>query len=322
MQYTNINAETKIYFLRQMLLIRIFEEQIKELIKKNLVRGSTHLYIGEEAIAVGVCGALKKSDVIFSTHRGHGHCLAKGAKTDRMMAELLGKASGYCKGKGGSMHIVDFDSGVLGANAIVGAGLPLAVGAALTAQYKKTGQVVVCFFGDGAANQGTFHESLNLASIWNLPIVFVCENNLYAITVPASTACSVVDIAERASSYNMPGKVVDGNDVMAVFTVANKAVRRARTGKGPSLLECKTYRYEGHWIGDPIVYRTKEEEQKWKQKDPILKFADILIEEKTIPKDWIESIRQQIHKEIEQAEVFALTSPDPDPEEAFTDIYA
>lgn len=322
MQYASINTETKIYFLRQMLLIRTFEEEIKELIKKNLVRGSTHLYIGEEAIAVGVCGALKKSDVIFSTHRGHGHCLAKGAKTDRMMAELLGKASGYCKGKGGSMHIVDFDSGILGANAIVGAGLPLAVGAALTAQYKKTGQVVVCFFGDGAANQGTFHESLNLASIWNLPIVFVCENNLYAITVPASAACSVVDIAERASSYNMPGKVVDGNDVMAVYTVADKAVSRARTGKGPSLLECKTYRHEGHWIGDPIVYRTKAEEQKWKQKDPILKFADLLIEEKTISKERIESIRRQVHKEIEQAESFAVSSPHPDPEEAFTDIYA
>ena len=248
--------------------IRRFEQEAVKLFHNKELPGWLHSYIGEEAVAVGVCASLNRDDYITSTHRGHGHCIAKGADLKRMMAELYGKETGYCKGKGGSMHIADFSIGILGANGIVGGGIPIATGTALASQYLEDGRVTVCFFGDGASNQGGFHESLNLASLWKLPVVYVCENNLYAETTPQADHQPIRDIADRAKSYNMPGVIVDGNDVFAVYEKANKAVERARAGRGPTLIECKTYRYRGHWEGDPEVYRTKEEVKEWKKRSP------------------------------------------------------
>ncbi|MEW6660840.1 MAG: pyruvate dehydrogenase (acetyl-transferring) E1 component subunit alpha [Bacillota bacterium] len=305
-----------------MVNIRRFEEKAIEFFTQSLIRGSMHLYIGEEAVAVGVCHALRQDDYIVSTHRGHGHCLAKGADVNRTMAELLGKATGYCKGKGGSMHIADLDTGNLGANGIVAAGIPIAVGAALSAQYRGTDQVAVAFFGDGATNQGVFHEAMNLAAIWKLPVIFVCENNLYGITVPAREAVAVTDIADRAQAYNIPGVIVDGNDVRAVYEAACQAVARARAGKGPILLECKTYRHEGHYKGDPCVYRTDEEVRQWKERDPIKHLGKVLVEEGIATQAELEHIHMKVEQAIEAASAFALESPEPSPEELFQDVFA
>src|SRR4030043_532344 len=249
--------------------IRFFEDKVFELYGQNLVPGTIHLYAGEEAVAVGACSALNRTDYITSTHRGHGHCIAKGADLKSVMAEILGKRTGYCKGKGGSMHIADFSVGMLGATAVVGAGRPIAVGAGLTAKLKKTDQVVACFFGEGASNQGTFHESLNLASTWDLPVIFVCENNLYAMGTRQSRALKVSNVADRAAAYGMPGCSVDGNDVLAVYDATRLAVERARSGKGSSLIECKTYRHKGHSRVDSAKYRAKEEVQEWLGKDAV-----------------------------------------------------
>src|SRR5712691_2605988 len=241
--------------LRRMLTIRRFEERVKKEFADTNVKGFVHLYIGEEAVAVGVCSSLRKDDYVTSTHRGHGHCIAKGVDVRGMMAELFGKKTGTCKGKGGSMHIADLELGMLGANGIVGGGPPLACGSGLTAKVNKTDQVTICFFGDGASEQGTLHESLNLASIWKLPVIFVAENNGYAESTPAHYHCSVENIADRASGYNMPGVTLDGNDIFAVYEAAHEAVTRARAGQGPSLLECKTYRFNGHFEGDAQTYK-------------------------------------------------------------------
>jgi len=307
---------------RKMLEIRLFEEKVFELYGQNLVPGTIHLYTGEEAIAVGVCSILQKEDYITSTHRGHGHCIAKGAELKRTMAEILGKRTGYCKGKGGSMHIADFNIGMLGATAVVGAGLPIAVGAGLSIKLRKTDQVVACFFGEGASNQGTFHESINMASTWKLPVIFVCENNLYAMGTRQSTVMAIENVADRAVAYGIPGVVVDGNDVLAVYEATQKAVKRARKGEGPTLIECKTYRLKGHSRVDPAKYRPKEEVEKWLAKDPIKRFKEKLLQTNTLTESEIQQIEKEVSDEIEEAVIFAVESLYPAPEEALDDVYA
>jgi len=305
-----------------MLEIRFFEEKVFDLYAQNLVPGTIHLYLGEEAVAVGVCSLLRKDDYITSTHRGHGHCIAKGAELKRTMAEILGKKTGYCNGKGGSMHIADFSIGMLGATAVVGAGLPIAVGAGLSAKLRKTDQVVACFFGEGASNQGTFHESINMASIWKLPVIFVCENNLYAMGTRQSTVMAIENVADRAVAYGIPGVVVDGNDVSAVYEATQRAVERARKGEGPTLIECKTYRHKGHSRVDPAKYRPKEEVEEWLAKDPIKRFKEKLLQTNTLTEAEIQQIEKEVSDEIEEAVKFAMESPYPAPEEALEDVYA
>jgi pyruvate dehydrogenase E1 component alpha subunit len=307
---------------RKMLEIRLFEEKVFDLYGQNLVPGTIHLYAGEEAVAVGVCSNLSKDDYITSTHRGHGHCIAKGADLKRTMAEILGKKTGYCKGKGGSMHIADFSVGMLGATAVVGAGLPIAVGAALSAKLRKTSQVVACFFGEGASNQGTFHESINIASVWSLPVVFVCENNLYAMGTYQSRIMNIQNIADRAAAYGIPGTIVDGNDVLAVYEAARKAFERARTGLGPTLIECKTYRHKGHSRVDPAKYRPKEEVEQWLAKDPIKRLRQTMVEDKILTQAEMDSIEKEVAEEVADAVKFALESPYPDGEEALEDVYS
>jgi pyruvate dehydrogenase E1 component alpha subunit len=307
---------------KRMLEIRFFEEKVFDLYAQNLVSGTIHLYLGEEAVAVGVCSILRKDDYITSTHRGHGHCIAKGAELKRTMAEILGKKTGYCKGKGGSMHIADFSIGMLGATAVVGAGLPIAVGAGLSAKLRKTDQVVACFFGEGASNQGTFHESINMASTWKLPVIFVCENNLYAMGTRQSTVMAIENVADRAVAYGIPGVVVDGNDVLAVYEATQRAVERARKGEGPTLIECKTYRHKGHSRVDPAKYRPKEEVEEWLAKDPIKRFKEKLLQTNTLTESEIQQIEKEVSDEIEEAVKFAMESPYPAPEEALEDVYA
>ncbi|NPV69340.1 MAG: thiamine pyrophosphate-dependent dehydrogenase E1 component subunit alpha [Firmicutes bacterium] len=307
---------------RQMVRIRAFETRVGELFAQGKIPGFVHLYIGEEATAVGVCSNLKPSDYITSTHRGHGHCLAKGGDMKAMMAELFGRKSGYCKGKGGSMHIADVDIGILGANGIVGGGLTVAAGAALSAKMRGTDQVTVCFFGDGASNQTTFHEGLNIASIWNLPVVYVCENNLYGISMHQSRHQKVADVADRAGAYGIPGVTVDGNDVMAVYEAAKEAIGRARAGDGPTLLECKTYRWKGHFEGDPTLYRSVEELEEWKRRCPILAFNGRLLEMEALSPEEAASIQSGAEAEVEDAVKCAAESPFPSPEEALEDLFA
>jgi len=307
---------------RKMLEIRHFEEKVYELYGQNLVPGTIHLYVGQEAVAVGVCANLRRDDYITSTHRGHGHCIAKGAQLERIMAEILGKRTGYCKGKGGSMHIADFTVGMLGATAVVGAGIPIAVGAGLSIKLRGTDQVVACFFGDGASNQGTFHEGINMAAIWSLPVIFVCENNLYAMGTRQSKVMLIKDIADRAAAYGIPGVVVDGNDVLAVYEAANEAVKRAREGKGPTLLECKTYRHKGHSRFDPATYRPKEEVEEWLKKDPIPQFRRRLLDIGVLTEEMARQIEMEVIAAVEGAVKFAMESPYPDPEEALEDVYA
>jgi len=307
---------------RKMVEIRFFEEKVFDLYAQNLVPGTIHLYAGEEAVAVGVCAALQRDDYITSTHRGHGHCIAKGADLKRTMAEILGKETGYCKGKGGSMHIADFSIGMLGATAVVGAGIPIAVGAGLSIKLRKTRQVVACFFGEGASNQGTFHEGINMASVWRLPVIFICENNLYAMGTRQSRVMNIENIADRATAYGIPGVVVDGNDVLAVYEATVKAVERARKGEGPTLIECKTYRHKGHSRVDPAKYRPKEEVEEWLAKDPIKRFKEKLLQEGAITEAEIQQIEQEVAAEIDEAVKFAMESPYPEPEEALEDVYA
>jgi pyruvate dehydrogenase E1 component alpha subunit len=318
----NLTKEKLVYMFRKMVEIRFFEERVFDLYAQNLVPGTIHLYAGEEAVAVGVCAALERDDYITSTHRGHGHCIAKGADLKRTMAEILGKKTGYCKGKGGSMHIADFSIGMLGATAVVGAGIPIAVGAGLSIKLRKTRQVVACFFGEGASNQGTFHEGINMASIWKLPVIFICENNLYAMGTRQSRVMNIENIADRATAYGIPGVVVDGNDVLAVYEATVKAVERARKGEGPTLIECKTYRHKGHSRVDPAKYRPKEEVEEWLAKDPIKRFKEKLLQEGAITEAEIQQIERELSAEIEEAVKFAMESPYPKPEEALEDVYA
>ncbi len=317
-----IEKEKLIDMYRVMVRIRAFEERAYKDFTGGRIPGVLHLYTGEEAVATGACANLRPDDYITSTHRGHGHVIAKGAKTDRMMAELHGKKTGYCKGRGGSMHIADTDIGILGANGIVGGGIPIAGGAALSAQKRGTDQVCLCFFGDGASNTTRFHEGINLASIWKLPVVYVIENNLYGESTHVSYAMNIPNVADRACAYGIPGKIVDGNDVLAVYETVGEAVARARKGEGPTIVECKTYRWHGHYIGDPETYKPKEEVEEWKKKDPIPRFQKYLIENKILSEEGTNKIDLEMNEEIDQAVKFADESPFPEPEETLEDVYA
>ena len=316
--------EQMLFMYRKMVEIRQFEEAAGTLYQSGQLPGFLHLYIGEEATAVGVCSHLNDDDYITSTHRGHGHLIAKGGKRDRMMAELFARTTGYCKGKGGSMHIADKETGSLGANGVVGAGIPLAAGAALSAKYRRTEQVAVSFFGDGATNQGVFHETLNLAAVWELPVVFVCENNRFGMGTPQHEHQRVIDIAVRAPAYDIPGLTVDGNDVLKVYAAAEDAVKRARAGRGPTLLNCDTYRFRGHHIGDPgTSYRDREEVQEQERlRDPIRRLAEVLTEAEDVTQTELDSIETELANELEQALEFAKNSPEPSPEDALDDVYA
>ncbi len=306
---------------RSMVKIRRFDEIVIQLYADGEIPGFMHLYIGEEAIAAGVCAALRKEDYITSTHRGHGHCIAKGGRLDYMMAELFGRKTGYCKGKGGSMHIADLDIGILGANGIVGGGIPIAVGAGVGIQYKNEDRVVVSFFGDGATNGGLFHEACNLAATWEVPVIFICENNQYAQTTPQAEHQKIKDVSQRGRAYDIPSLAIDGNDVLKVYETTLEAIKRARNGGGPTFIECKTYRWRGHWEGDPQPYRTQDEVEKWKLKCPIVRFRKYLIDNNVIKLQDLKRIDKEIEHELEKAIEFARESPFPEPEEALDDVY-
>jgi len=308
--------------LHRMYEIRSFEEKAEELYIRGMVHGTMHLSVGQEASAVGAVSALEPDDYILSTHRGHGHCIAKGADIKLMMAEFLGKETGYCRGRGGSMHIADVKAGNLGATGVVGDGIPISVGVGLSIKLQKQDKVVLCFFGDGAANTGSFHEALNMASIWKLPVVFLCENNQYAMSTPVKKAFPIENIADRAAAYGMPGVVVDGNDVLAVYRATKEAVERARRGDGPTLIECKTYRWKGHSKSDQQRYRTREEVEAWKKKDPISRFRSMLIREGIITEKEAERIEREAKKTIEEAVRFAQNSPEPSLEGIEEEVYA
>lgn len=302
--------------------IRTFEEQCILLSRKGLIGGSLHLYIGEEAVAAGACYDLREDDYIASTHRGHGHCVARGADIGKMFAELLGRETGYCRGRGGSMHIADVGLGMLGANGIVGGGIPIATGAGLAIKYKNLDAVVVCFFGDGATNTGAFHESVNLAAAWKLPVIYVCENNMYAVTMPIEKACALNTLADRSSGYGIPGLCVDGNDVLAVREACTAAVERARKGEGPSFIECQTYRWLGHHMGDDGKYRPPEEVEYWKkQRDPIANFARKLLDDQILNQSDLDRIHHGVNQEIEAAVQFAHESPPADASRILEDVY-
>ena len=320
-------------YLRQMMEIRALENQIAEFLGKAVLKGASHLYAGEEAVAVGAVGALSDNDLVTSTHRGHGHAHAHGdkfAKTldakqehyNKMMAEVMGRATGYCKGKGGSMHIADVVHGNLGATGIVGGNIGVATGAALAEKMKGSDKVVLCFFGDGASNEGSFHEALNMASIWDLPVVFVCENNMYGMSVPWDSVTKLPDVASRASAYGIPGVVVDGMDALAVHGAVKTAVDRARKGEGPTLVECKTYRYYGHSHSDPRAYRTKEEEAAWKKRDPINALRDGLEAIGWLKEEEFDQMDETMQAKLAAAVKFAETSPEPNPDQLETDVFA
>lgn len=301
--------------------IRLFEETAFRFFQENKLRGSVHLCIGQEAVSGAVMSLLGDGDYITSTHRGHGHGIAKSRDLKRAFAELMGKETGFCHGRGGSMHICDLAKGNLGANAIVGGGLPIATGGALAQKLRGTNNITVSFFGDGASNQGTFHEALNLASVWKLPVVFVCENNGFGITVPVKQSTSVKDIATRAVGYDIPGYVVDGNDVIAMLDTFSKCLERARAGEGPSLLEAKTYRWKGHWTGDPEVYRTREEVAAWMKKCPIKRLRAYLLENGIAVEKELDDIERKAEESVAEAAQFALDSPDPDPAHVMDGMY-
>ncbi|MDK2896700.1 MAG: acetoin:2,6-dichlorophenolindophenol oxidoreductase subunit alpha [Candidatus Atribacteria bacterium] len=315
-----LSLEDKLEMYRKMYLIRTFEERAEELYMEGKIWGTFHLYVGEEAVAVGACSALRPDDYITSTHRGHGHCIAKGADVNRMMAELFAKDTGYSHGLGGSMHIADVDKGNLGATGIVGSGIPIATGAALGCKLQKNNKVVLCFFGDGAANTGAFHESVNMAAAFRLPVVFVCENNMYAMSFSVKKAFAIADISERALGYGIPGAGVDGNNVLEMYEATQVAVERARRGEGPTFLEARTYRWKGHSKSDAQAYRTKEEVREWKEKCPI-KFLGGHLKEEGVKEAELESIRKKVEAEIEEAVEFALKSPEPTLEEARRMVY-
>ena len=309
------------WIYERMRLIREFEDRAAALFAAGKVPGFVHLYAGEEAIAAGVCAVLTDADFITSTHRGHGHCIAKEVDVAAMMAELYGKATGACNGKGGSMHIADVDKGMLGANGIVGAGGPLACGSGLMAKVKGTDQVTACFFGDGASEQGTMHESMNLASIWKLPVVFVCENNGFAQTTPSHYHCAAEDIADRATAYSMPGFAVDGTDVFAVYEAATEAVARARRGEGPTLIECKAFRYYGHFEGDNLSYYTDDDRASQEARDPIDKFRKRVLDRGLLTEQELAEVDAWAKESLDAAVKFAEESPYPAPEEMYTDVY-
>ena len=306
---------------RRMALIRAFETKAAECFTRSELAGNIHLYMGQEASGVGTCLALRETDYITSTHRGHGHCLAKGASPDRAMAELFGKETGYCRGRGGSMHIVDVKLGILGANGIVGAGIPLAAGSALASKVRGDGAVTVAFFGDGASNQGTFHETLNMAAAWKLPVVFLLENNHYGVSTEIHRITNTEYLAPRAAAYGIPGVTVDGTDVEAVYHAAAEAVERARSGGGPTLVETLVYRYQGHYCGDPAAYRPKEYLTEGKAKDPIDRARARLLELGAAAEE-VDALDREAAERIEHAYEFAKSSPDPDPAAVIDDVYS
>jgi pyruvate dehydrogenase E1 component alpha subunit len=307
--------------LERMVLLREFESTAAERFTDGEIPGFLHPYIGQEAVAVGACAALESEDYITSTHRGHGHCLAKGLDPSRMMAELYGKREGYCNGKGGSMHIADLDEGMLGANGIVGAGAPLATGGALTAHLKDESKVALSFFGDGAVAQGQLHEGINMAATWDLPAIFLAENNLYGEGTPAALQHNVEDLSRTAEAYGIPGEIVDGMDLTAVFDAVNEARERARAGEGPTFIEAKTYRFEGHFVGDPEPYREQSEVEEWRKRDPVTSFRDRLIESGELTEEEFEEIRAETAERIEEAVEFARNGEDPAPETAYEDVF-
>jgi TPP-dependent pyruvate/acetoin dehydrogenase alpha subunit len=313
------NKEILTEMLKLMYTIRQFEEKAKELFRQGLIYGALHSYVGQEAVAVGACMAIGKDDFVVSTHRGHGHCIAKGADPKRMMAELLGRETGYSKGRGGSMHIFSPEEGLLGGNGIVGGGLPIALGAAFSAQYRGSGQVTLCFFGEGAASQGTFHEAMNLASLWRLPVIYICENNLYAATTPVLDSAPIENIGDRASAYGCPGRVLDGNDVLAVYEAVQEAVTRA--GEGPTLIESKTFRYYPHCMVIP-EHRDKAEIDGWKKKDPIIRFEKRLLEDGIVTIDEQEKAKREVENTIEEAVGFAKESSYPGVETVAEGLWA
>jgi len=315
------DAQTLLTVYRKMVTVRQFETMAGEHFAAGEIPGFIHLSIGQEASSVGVCSCLETDDYVVTTHRGHGHMIAKGADLKRMTAELYGKKDGYCKGKGGSMHIADFNIGFLGANGVVAGGLPIITGAGLSIKLRKTNQVAVAFFGDGASNRGPVHEAMNMAAIWKLPVIFVVENNRYASTTPMEYACSVGDLCTRAAGYGMPGEKVDGNDVLAVRHAMTAAVKRARNGEGPTFLENMTYRMKGHFEGDQQKYRTTQEIDTWRGKDPIVRFARILTDEGILSDEKADQIHTAVRAELGEALAFAHNSPLPEPEDALTDVY-
>jgi pyruvate dehydrogenase E1 component alpha subunit len=318
-----MELEQHLHMYRQMAKIRAFEEQVNELYKSAKMPGLAHLYVGQEAVAVGVCEALRRDDIITSTHRGHGHCLAKGASVDRMFAELLGKEAGYCRGKGGSMHIADPDTGNLGANAIVGGSAGIATGAALSAKMRRTDQVAACFFGDGALGQGLLYETMNMAALWKLPVIYVCENNLYG-EYTSNRETIAGEILARPRALGIHAESVDGQDVQAVYATMRRLVERARRGEGPAFLECKTYRYYGHHVGDVNRdYRTREEERQWMtQSDPLQTLSKRLIGQQLADAGVFESIESDVRAEIDNGVQFALAAAYPDPSQVDEDVYA
>lgn len=319
-----ISNETLLDLHRRMVRIRRFEETAGKMMEDGKIPGALHLYVGEEAVASGVMAHLANTDQITSTHRGHGHLIAKGGAFDRMFAELFGRATGYCKGKGGSMHISNMELGMLGANGIVGGGPPIAMGAAFSNKFRKTKDVACCFFGDGASNEGSFHEAANMAALYKLPVVFVCENNGYGEYTPQANHQAIVDVADRAPGYGMPGVIVDGMDVIAVYEAAGEAIARARAGEGPTLLECKTYRYYDHVgvRGMGLSYRTDEEVEEWQKKDPIDAFEAILASQDLLSADAALAVHDEVRAEIAEAIKFAEESPYPEPSAVLEDVYA
>jgi TPP-dependent pyruvate/acetoin dehydrogenase alpha subunit len=321
MSIQEYSTDKLLHLYRQMLLVREFELRAISERRAGLIPGFIHSCVGQEATAVGACAALEPTDVITSTHRGHGHLVAKGGEPKYMMAELAARTTGYCGGKGGSLHMTDFSLGILGANGIVAGGIPIAVGAGLAFQQKKDGRVALSFFGDGATNEGSFHEALNLAGLWKLPVVFFCENNLYGEGTPQAKQAPVADLAIRAGSYAMPGITVDGNDVLAVYEATQTAVDRARTGGGPTLVEGKTYRQRGHYEGDPMVYRSKAEMDEWKDRDPVSGFRARLRADARVAEVEVAAIEKAVQLALDEAVAFAASSPKPAPETALMGVY-
>jgi len=321
-KFNGLDDSIKIEMLRKMYQIRHFENETEQFIIREMIHGTCHLYTGEEATAVGAICAINDDDYITSTHRGHGHCIAKGADLNIMMAELLGKRTGYCKGKGGSMHIADVGSGNLGANGVVGGGIGIATGAALTCKMKRNGKIVVCFFGDGAANQGIFHSSINMASIWDLPIIYLCENNVYGMSTSVKEAFNIEKISDRKCAYGIEGLTIDGNNLVEVFNAVSHFTSECRAGRGPVLIESLTYRWSGHSKSDAQVYRTREEIRQWVEKDPIKRYKKILINQKILTEKEDRDLEKEVISQIEEAAKFARESPFPEPSEVEDDVYA
>ncbi|MCP4164268.1 MAG: thiamine pyrophosphate-dependent dehydrogenase E1 component subunit alpha [Chloroflexi bacterium] len=319
----NLNRIQLADMYHRMWLIRYFDAGARDLFMQDKLRGATHTYTGQEGVAVGACMALNRDDYVTSTHRGHGHCLAKGGDPQRMMAELLGKATGYCKGKGGSMHIADLDIGILGANGIVGGGIGVATGAAYSADARGSGQVAICFIGDGASNQGVLMEAGNMAALWKLPVIYLCEQNQYAEFSPSRPFIAVNELQDKAAGFGMPGLTVDGNDVLAVYEITQQVVERARSGGGPTFLVAKTYRIEGHTVGDPLTYRPKGEADLWKspERDPISRFGRLLVDEFDFSDEQLDGLQQHARKDTDAAIAFGMESPEPEPADLWEDVY-